>query len=198
MIRTVALDFGGVVAEEGFRAGLEAIAAANGLDPARFYSVARELIYETGYVTGRAPESAYWEAVRRTTGIRGEDGLLAGEIIGRFVLRPAMLDQADRLRSLGHAVVILSDQTDWLDRLDRKTHFSAHFDRVFNSFHLKKSKRDPTIFDYVAATLAVEPADIFFADDDGENAARAAGRGWNAIVFRGIEDFEQALGRLVP
>jgi putative hydrolase of the HAD superfamily len=198
VIRVVAFDFGGVVAEEGFREGLTAIAAKNGLDPGRFFEVARELIYETGYVTGRASESAYWDAVRRATGIRGDDAHLAEEIVSRFVLRPAMLDYVDRLRFRGLTALVLSDQTDWLDRVDARTRFSPRFDRVLNSFYLKKSKRDPTLFDDVAGLLGRQPAEIFFVDDDRENAARAAGRGWNAMAFEDVETFGRALARLVP
>ena len=57
MIKAIMFDFGGVLAEEGFREGLKAIAEKNGLDPDLFYETAKELIYESGYVTGRSDES---------------------------------------------------------------------------------------------------------------------------------------------
>ena len=97
MITSIIFDFGGVIAEEGFKEGLCAIGARNRLDPERFFVVARELIYETGYITGHTPERAYWDAVRRTTGVQSADVDLREEIISRFILRPDMLDEADRL-----------------------------------------------------------------------------------------------------
>ncbi len=58
MIRWVLFDFGGVIAEEGFREGLKAIAADNGLDGDLFVSIAGELMYKTGYVLGEVVDGS--------------------------------------------------------------------------------------------------------------------------------------------
>lgn len=50
-VKAVLFDFGGVVAEEGFRKGFEAIAAENGLDPIFLYTLAVEAVFESGYIT---------------------------------------------------------------------------------------------------------------------------------------------------
>lgn len=198
MVESVVFDFGGVVAEEGFRDGLMAIGAKNGLDPERFFAVARDLIYETGYVTGQADEAAYWSAVRRATDILGSDADLRQEIITRFVPRRGMLEEADRLREMGLGVSILSDQTDWLDEIDGKTGFSRHFDHVFNSFYLKKSKRDGSLFPQIAAQLGRIAEEILFVDDNAGNVARAASHGWKTVHFRNIEDFRREMAGLLP
>ncbi len=198
MITSVLFDFGGVIAEEGFRKGLRVIAAKNGIDPERFFTVARELIYETGYVTGHAPEAAYWDALRRATGVHGADADLREEIISRLALRPDMIDEADRLKTRGLDAGILSDQTDWLDEIDNATHFSRHFDRVLNSFHLGKSKREPSLFDDVAAILHRKPGEILFIDDTEEHVKRAAAQGWNAMHFRDAGSFKRDLARVLP
>lgn len=65
MIRAVILDFGGVIAEEGFREGLKAIAQSNGLDPEEFFNIADSLIYETGYVKGLIDEGLFWEKLKK-------------------------------------------------------------------------------------------------------------------------------------
>ena len=62
MIKAVLFDFGGVLAEEGFREGLKVIGRKNGLDPEEFFAVTSDLIYTTAYVLGMANESAYWDA----------------------------------------------------------------------------------------------------------------------------------------
>ena len=41
-------DFGGVLAEEGFREGLRAIAEGNGLEPEAFIETGFDLVYEGG------------------------------------------------------------------------------------------------------------------------------------------------------
>ena len=49
---------------------------------------------------------------------------------------------------------ILSDQTHWLDDLDRRHHFTAGFDRVYNSYHQGKGKRDQTLFTEVGQMIS--------------------------------------------
>lgn len=59
MIRAVLFDFGGVLATEGFREGLAAVARSQGLDPDEFFRIAREAVYESGYITGRGDEGDF-------------------------------------------------------------------------------------------------------------------------------------------
>ncbi len=193
MIRAVLFDFGGVIAEEGFYRGLVAIAEEGGLQPDAFFRTAEDLIHETGYVTGRATEAAYWAAVREKTGITRADAYLREQILSRFVVRPEMLSLADRLRASGRNASILSDQTDWLDELDRRSPFSRHFDRVYNSYHLHKSKRDEGIFTDACSGLGVQPAEALFVDDNTNNIARAAGRGLLTIHFTDVPQLMRKL-----
>ncbi len=73
MVKVVIFDFGGVIAEEGFREGLLAIANSNGIDPEYFLTKAEELIFKTGYITGKADESHYWDVLRKETKIKQSD-----------------------------------------------------------------------------------------------------------------------------
>ena len=180
-LKGVLFDFGGVLSREGFREGLYAIARKNGLDPDPFFLLASDVIYDTGYITGRATEADYWGALRRATGIRGTDADLTGEILPRFLLRPAMFDAVRSLRRKGYVVAIASDQVDWLERLDERDPFYNEFDRVFNSYHLGKGKRDATVFDDMANALDREPGELLFLDDNAGNVERAASRGMYAM-----------------
>jgi putative hydrolase of the HAD superfamily len=193
MLKAFLFDFGGVLAEEGFREGLKAIAKRNGLDPDRFFSLADALIFEAGYLTGGADEAAYWSALREQTGIAGTDRELRDEILKRFVLRPGMIAAVDRLKSQGFLVAMLSDQTNWLDELDRETTLSRHFDKVFNSFKLHKSKRDASVFRDVCDALGVKPGEALFIDDNINHIRRAGGAGLHTILFTTFDDFEKQL-----
>ena len=145
-IRAVLFDYGGVLAEEGFREGLMEIGRSHGLSPETFFEQAAEAVYTTGYVTGHAEESAYWGELRDSLGIRGDDADLRRELLSRFVLRPWIMDLVGQLRARDLIVAILSDQTDWLEELDARDDFFKEFHHVFNSFHLGKGKKDPTLF----------------------------------------------------
>lgn len=182
-VRAVLLDFGGVIAEEGFQQGLRALAEAQQLDPDKVMNEGREAVHDCGYVTGTGTEADFWALMRQRTGLSGEDQELSQVILDRFVIRQWMIEQVAHLRAAGITVAILSDQTDWLDYLDQRLYFSAAFDKVFNSFHLGKSKRDPTLFDDVVQMLGVQPGEALFVDDDADHVERARSRGLHAIHF---------------
>jgi putative hydrolase of the HAD superfamily len=198
MIEAVFFDFGGVIAEEGFRKGLESIAEDHSLDPAAFFQAARSLVYSSGFVTGTCGEDTYWDQLRRQTGITGEDAELRQRILDRFIIRPWMLDIVQWLKGQAVKCFILSDQTNWLDELDRQYHFSRHFDRVFNSFHIGKSKADPTLFSDILSTLRLEAGSALFVDDSAGNVARASGKGLHAVQYSDKEKFLKDISGYFP
>ncbi len=197
MLRAVLFDFGGVLAEEGFRKGLKAIAKKKGLDPQDFYKISADLVYQTGYITGRCDEHFYWNTLRKKTGVKGDDQEFREEILKRFKLRREMIAVVKKIKSSGLIVAILSDQTNWLDELDQRTSFHHHFDYIFNSFRLRKTKRDPSIFRDVCALLGVRPQKVLFVDDNLENVKRATSQGLRAIHFRGAREFQIEMKKLV-
>jgi putative hydrolase of the HAD superfamily len=195
-INTILFDFGGVLADEGFRDGLAAIGRLSGLDEEEVVRKGHELVVTTGYVTGRAGEQRWWEALRAEAGVRGAAENLRGEILGRFTLRPQMLDVVGRLRGRGFAVGILSDQTNWLDELDGLHGIYGRFDFVFNSFHMGKSKNDPTHFDDVLKLMHRQGRQVLFIDDNACHVDRARQRGWAALRFLDEGDVVRALSDL--
>ena len=86
--------------------------------------------------------------------------------------------------SAGFLLGLLSDQTEWLDRLDAKYGFYQEFDRLYISYRLGKGKKDPTLYDDVSRDLGLDPQQILFVDDNPGNIQRAASRGWQTILFR--------------
>ncbi len=194
----VLFDFGGVLADEGFANGLRAIAQRNGLDETDFIDLARDLIHRTGYITGQGREPSYWQAIRRATGITGDDATLRNEILSRFTLRPWMFAIVNKLRTAGIRVVILSDQTNWLDELNELHRFFKHFNIVYNSYHLGKSKADPTHFSDTVSNLKAPAARMLFIDDDPGHCERARIAGMNAIRFAGREQFLEELSQYCP
>ncbi|HSH13823.1 MAG TPA: HAD family phosphatase [Desulfurivibrionaceae bacterium] len=181
--KVVLFDYGGVLAEEGFAEGLKAIAAAQGLDPGRFFSQVEKIIYDCGYVTGGNSEAGFWARVRAECGIVGGDAELTGQIQSRFVLRPGMLALVRGLKARGVRTAILSDQTDWLEQLDRRDHFLAEFDPVLNSYYLGHSKRESATFHLALQRLGVPAAQVLFVDDNGAHIGRAVALGLQVHHF---------------
>jgi putative hydrolase of the HAD superfamily len=193
IIRAVLLDFGGVIAEEGFQQGLYAIADKFGLDQKRFFQLANESVYNSGYVTGRGSENDYWNEVREHSGIKALDEELRQEILSRFIPRDWMLATIRSLRQQGLVTAILSDQSDWLDQLDSQYHFFQYFDAVFNSFHLGKTKRDPTVFADTLQALKVKGKETLFVDDNIGHIDRAAAAGLQTHHFTSRDGFMKRL-----
>jgi len=183
MIRAVLLDFGGVIAEEGFQRGLYAIADNFGHEQESFFKLATEAVYNTGYVTGTGNETEYWQAVKEQAGIRTEDEERRSEILTRFIPRQLMLDSIDAMQRKGITTAILSDQSDWLDKLDSQYNFFQYFDTVFNSYHLGKTKRDSSIFDDTLQALQVEAGETLFVDDNPGHIERADARGLQTHLY---------------
>jgi putative hydrolase of the HAD superfamily len=196
-IRAVLFDFGGVLAEEGFRDGLVALASEQGLDPQQLPRQAMQAVYDSGFVLGRGSAVEFWSLLRQRSGLRGDDADLTERILAGFVPRPAMLALVARLHAAGYLTAILSDQTHWLDDLDRRHHFTAGFDRVYNSYHQGKGKRDQTLFTEVAADLKLPPHALLLVDDDPGNVTRARAAGWQALLFTDQESCIATLQRLL-
>ena len=188
-IDVVLFDFGGVLAEEGWKKGFMAIAEANGLDSDHVIQTAADTVYETGYILGKDSESSFWNTMREKTGIRDDDAFLMHEIISRFILRDWMIDLVKKLKSENLIVGILSDQTDILDKLNDRFDFFKWFDYVFNSYHMGKGKWDISWFDDIAGFLKTPPNRILFIDDDQGNVARARQKGWKAILYSDADSF---------
>ncbi len=197
MIEAVLFDVGGVLFDEGYSKGLHAIAQRNGIDPLRLEIISDRLILETGYLTGKAEESVFWEEIRNETGIIETDDELRDALIDRFVPRDWMLEIVGKLKS--HArLAILSDQTNWLDIMEERHHFFYLFDVVLNSYHTGRSKVDQLTFDFAASVIGVKQEKILFIDDRIGNIKRAEASGCKTILYRGREIFLKDLGQYFP
>ncbi len=197
LIKAVLFDYGGVIAEEGFRDGLVAMADEQGLDADATLEVAKHAVYDTGFVLGWGTENEFWEYMRKGAGLTGSDPVLTERILEGFVLRPWIIELVRQLRGQGFITAILSDQMHWLDELNERDHFFEYFDHVFNSYHLGKGKRHPGLFVDIGKRLALAPAEILFVDDIENNVRRARAAGWQAIHYVDKARFLQQFDALV-
>lgn len=188
-IKAVLLDYGGVIADEGFQNGLRAMAREQGLDPEVMMNVARDAVYDSGFVLGQGTEQAFWAMMREGSGISGSDAALTQRVLEGFVLRPWMIELVQQWRAQGCITAILSDQMHWLDWLNERDHFFGYFDHVFNSYYMGRGKRDPALFVDIADQLALSPAEILFVDDMKSNTTRARDAGWQSIFYVDKESF---------
>jgi len=192
-IRCVAFDFGGVIAEEGFREGMRAIASNFGLDPQETIDMAFKLVFDVRFVEAGCTEADMWEEFRKRSGVTAGDAVLRDMVLSRFVVRPSMLKTTADLKEKGYRTAMLTDQAGWLKELDAKTPFLHLFDPVINSWDTGKTKKDPTSFTDLAAAVGLPPEEILFIDDNEGNVERASAMGLNTILFKDMERFEEQL-----
>lgn len=197
-LAAIFFDFGGVLAEEGFREGLIHIARTAGRDPAEVVPTAYEMAWSTGFVIGGVGEAGFWQAFRRATGIAGADADLTDAVLSRFVPRPFMFAVADAARNAGLRTAILSDQTEWLARLDARHDVFSHFDMIFNSYDHGTTKREAAFFHLALRTLGVAPEKALFIDDAAHNTELAATLGMKTILYRDRASFLDELTTLCP
>lgn len=183
ILKAAIFDFGGVFAEEGFRKGLRRIAEKSKIDPDIVEKAGYELVYTTGYVLGHCDEKAFWKALKKKTGITGENEELREIILKNFIIRPWFPEIIRKLKEQGLINCILSDQSDWLDKLNERDNFYRWFDHIFNSFYMGKSKSDPQLFAEIAAKLKLKPEEILFVDDYHGHIDRAKKKGFNTHLF---------------
>lgn len=196
-IKAVLFDFGGVLAEEGFSNGLEALAREQQLAVRDMTAEGMQAVYDSGFVLGRGSEADFWTLLRERTGLIGDDASLRARMFEGFIMRPRMLALVERLKQAGYVTGILSDQTDWLDRLNALHDFYKYFDRIYNSYRIGKGKRDRTHFEDVAADLELDPAAILFIDDSRANVDMARSTGMQAVQYTDWESFSRKIHKLL-
>jgi len=134
--------------------------------------------------------------VRKHSGITAPDDELRQEILSRFIPRDWMLETVRSMQQQGLLTAILSDQSDWLDQLDERYHIFQYFEAVFNSFHLGKTKRDPTIFSDTVQALKVNADEALFVDDNIGHIDRATAAGLHTHHYNNREGFMEKIREL--
>jgi putative hydrolase of the HAD superfamily len=192
-IKLVLLDFGGVIAEEGFKKGINELALKFDFDVEKLKKIAFDLVYDCGFTSGKADSDKFWDLFKEKTKISESNSNLTEFILKRFIIRDEMINFAKWLKTQNIKTAILSDQTNWLDILDKKYDFFKYFDKVFNSYYLGITKKDPEIFDLALEEMDELPENTLFADDHNPHIQRACAKKINGILFKDMNDFKKQI-----
>jgi putative hydrolase of the HAD superfamily len=91
-IKAVLLDYGDVIADEGFQNSLRTMAREQGLDEDTMMNVARSAAYDSGFILGWGTEDEFRKWMREGSGLKGSDTELTTRVLDGFVLRPWMIE----------------------------------------------------------------------------------------------------------
>jgi len=108
-ISVVLFDYGGVLADEGFRGGLAALAKEQDLDAAAMPAEGMKAVYDSGFVLGRGTAADFWALMRERTGLQGDDDVLTDRILSGFVIRPWMIERVQQLHEQGIAITCVKE-----------------------------------------------------------------------------------------
>jgi HAD superfamily hydrolase (TIGR01509 family) len=77
--------------------------------------------------------------------------------------------------------------------MDALTPFLHLFDFVFNSYIMKKSKQEVSVFADVCGVMGVSPEEALFIDDRPGNLERAGKAGLETVLFETSTDLRRYL-----
>ena len=86
-IHCILFDYGGVIADEGFRLTLGELSLATGKSAAWLPGIAMDAVYRSGYVTGHGDEQAFWDELQKHFPLPEPSEAIRSEILRRFALR---------------------------------------------------------------------------------------------------------------
>lgn len=191
MIKAVFFDFGGVIAEEGWQNGLYDIADFHGFDRSKFFDDACDVLWNTGYMYGRASEEEFWSGLAERYVLTMTPAQMREQIFIRFSIRPQVIKLIGQIKNAGYRLAILSDQTNWLDELNEQHQFFNLFEKVYNSYHLGKGKKDITIFGEVCEDFGEKPEQVLFVDDNKGHIERAEQKGLQTCHFTDVTKIDE-------
>jgi len=113
------------------------------------------------------------------------------------VLREKVLRIVKKISFAGLITAILSDQTNWLNEINEREPFYHLFDFIFNSYDIKKSKRDPSVFGDVCSVMGLKPDEAVFVDDNAANIKNASDAGLRIIHFINVNQFEREIEEIM-
>lgn len=197
MVNTVILDFGGVIADEGWAKGVRLIAEMNDFEPESFFKELNALLIETGYMLGGCTEEIWWEAMNKKYELKTTPAQMKEIIFGLFQVRGYVIELIKQIKEKGYKLVILSDQVNWLDELNERDNFFQYFDTVFNSYYEGDCKNNPEYFVKIVGKLGVKAEETVFIDDNAGHIERAGSTGMNAIHYNDFSIVKDKLQKFI-
>ncbi len=108
-----------------------------------------------------------------------------------------MIENVKNLKASGFVAAILSDQTNWLDEINEKTLFINYFDHIYNSYRIKKSKKDPILFKDVCMDMGYDTNEVLFVDDRIDIIINASRESLKTIHFKDEVGFRKEIAKFI-
>ncbi len=196
--KAVAFDLGGVVVGSMVPHFLEYTQQVLGVPLPQLVEALD--LYRPAMERGETSPQQFWRQLTAKLGIKYEPDkdlqLWTAGYLENSPVRTEILDLADRLRTNGYKVGMLSNTTAEHVAINLGRHIFEHFDPALMSNQLGARKPEAAAFQALLAKLGTKPEETIFIDDLEENVAGAEAVGIKAIKFAGYSPLVDELKRL--
>ena len=197
MIKTIALDFGGVVIKLNFQKAIRRFEEVGLPDVERYLNPFQQQGFFGDLEGGRINAEEFRQEFSRLTGreMSREECMYA--CMGFIESVPqSSLDTVDRLRTAGYRVVLLSNTNPYVMSWAMSSAFDGrgrglrnYFDACYLSYACHLMKPDPEIFRFVLDNELIRPDELLFVDDGPRNIEVARSLGIQALLTTDAESW---------
>ena len=188
-IKVILLDFGGVIASEGFQLGILKLSGKYGKNYDEMYEIVdKKVLREIGYVSGKVSEKKFWKEVAKELDTDEDLSEYRDFILDNFVPRKEVIDTVIKLKDK-FIWGVFSDQTNWIYEIDEKYDFLKYFDYKFISYDLCYSKDDDEFYKIPYKKINLPAENILIIDDKQKVLDKAKEFGYNTFRFDSIQGF---------
>ena len=195
-IRSVILDFGGVISQQqnkNFVDNINNMLKQKSPDLMELYD-----IYRTNYDNGRNTGEEYWSNIFRHYNIlitiEKIEELIVADTKSWTEINPEMTQFISDIRKRVYNLSIISNMPeDILAYIQNRFHWLDLFDELIWSCEVGGVKPDSCIYEYCLGKIGVPASECLFVDDSLANVDAAIKSGLNAIHFRSYFQFAEEL-----
>ena len=192
LIKAVVFDFGGVYFTYSRERRLKAFKKLK--KPEKLLDIAWEK-YIDDYNRGKLSEAEFWKKFKGVLEIEVSNKKLREITLSIFKPIKCVHKIVKELRKK-FKVGLLTDQTNWLDILDKKYGIYKNFDEIVISCRIGAIKPEKKMYLAMLKKLKVKPSEVVFVDDDMINVKAAEKLGMKVILFKNCSQLRRELKRL--
>lgn len=190
MIKVIAIDFGGVYFTWNFKTYIYQLSKLTNV-PQGIVRKGLSLKLRDLHVK-KVSERDYWHTFCKIIGKKVNYKILKKITQNQFRPIEPVIQLMKKLRRR-YKIVLFSNQTVWLDELNKKYKFYKNFDLLLSSHIVKVQKPDEEIYRLLMNKTRAKPEEIIIIDDLKENIQTAKKMGINAIFFKNVKQLKKEL-----
>jgi putative hydrolase of the HAD superfamily len=183
MIKTVAVDLGGVLFSEGKSVVSERLARVHGYDGwlvGAILSSPQSVSLRKGLIS----DEDFWQWAQQQLPSEYDSKLIQQEWYDSYILDPDVYQLVADLRKKYSIIAFSGNIKSRIDFLEKKYHFRQLFDIEIYSFDFHLTKPERAFVELMIEKSGVRPEEIVYIDDNDTYAQPARELGVNVIIHR--------------